>query len=240
MSDAVPLEPSDFESFLGDVSSNGSGLFEEVGEQVQAPPEDMPGPFDQDKEPIKLGDGECVVCGEPTFRPPGLTPTGRKKRAPKYCSLHDPRVNQQTRDEPVYNLRELEAQLKKIQVELADDVMLFGTLTGPLFPVTGYYIVDNADQFTVALLKLCKNNVRMMRLLHRAAQVAPIYQVARFGAGVGIAVQVDQQKHDPHSVMAQRLGVTHAFNAVHTKSDSVPSSMGNNNFTGPPHYATVQ
>jgi hypothetical protein len=32
--------------------------------------------------------GECATCGNPVYRPPGNSPTGRKKRIPKYCDEH--------------------------------------------------------------------------------------------------------------------------------------------------------
>lgn len=230
--DLPPDDPIEAD-FLGDVSSNGHGSFFIASQEA---PDDEPL---EDEAPIRIGDGECAVCGAPTFRPPGLTKTGRQKRAPKYCELHDPKLNKQRE----FSIQDVPAQLRKIQDELTDDVMLFGTLTGPLFPTTGYYIVDNAEQFTTALLKLCQHNPRIMRVLHRAGQVAPVYQVAKFGAGVGIAVQVDQGKTDPHSMASQRLGVDRAYDAVHGTSvnfNQSSSGQSNSSFSGPPKYATVQ
>lgn len=249
MSD-MPSEPTEEElaAFLGvDFNENGNsegGRFSPLGSfdlgDDDAPIEEPS--FGQDEEPIKIGDGECAVCGAPTFRPPGLTRTGRAKRAPKYCDLHNPKLNKERRLGPDYSGQDLEQQLRKIQSELSDDLMLLGTLTGPLFPVTGMYIIDNSDAFTTALLKLCKNNPRLMRSLHRAAQVAPVYQLLRFGAGVGIAVQTDQQKIDPHGPMAQQLGVSRAYDMVYpdAKINSTPSTSSNSNFSGPPRYATVR
>lgn len=250
MSD-VPETPSDDDlaSFLGvDFQDNGkadhpsSNRFVPLGsfaaDDETAPPDDTSF-FDQDEGPIKIGDGECAVCGGPTFRPPGLTRTGRQKRAPKYCDLHNPQVIGKQKE---FATQELDGQLRKIQGELSDDLMLLGTLSGPFFPVTGMYVIDNAEVFTAAVLKLCKNNPRLMRNLHRAAQVAPIYQLLRFGAGVGISVQTDQKKADPYSMVAQRLGVSRAYDLVYANStsNSSPSGATNLNFSGPPKYATVQ
>jgi len=251
MSELSSDEPTDEElaSFLGDFTENGKSegsQFSPLGsfdvDAEDAPTEDSF--LDQDEEPIKIGDGECAVCGAPTFRPPGLTRTGRAKRAPKYCDLHNPKLNKERKLGPDFAPQDLEGQLRKIQGELSDDLMLLGTLTGPLFPVTGMYIIDNSDAFTTALLKLCKNNPRLMRNLHRAAQVAPIYQLFRFGAGVGVAVQTDQKKVDPYGPMAQRLGVSRAYDMVYpdlnSSSSSSSSSGPNSNFSGPPKYATVR
>jgi hypothetical protein len=182
-----------------------------------------------------VGDGQCDVCGAPTFRPPGLTKTGRKKRAPKYCDLHA--TNSRISNERPSTLG-LETELRRIQGELADDLKLLATLVGPLFPVTGYYVFEQADPFTAAILKLAKNNTRVLRILHRAASVAPIYEVAQTVAGTAYAIQVDTKKADPHTTVARRLGVTRAYDTVYPEDTNNVSSNGN--FAGPPVYQTVQ
>src|SRR5215472_11895838 len=58
----------------------------EIGDTLP-PLEDLP-PLPEDDKPFgdvtqPLGDGTCVVCGAPTFRPSGLTAAGNKKRVPK-------------------------------------------------------------------------------------------------------------------------------------------------------------
>ena len=232
------VDIGDIESFLGDVtvSDNGTGptLFGEPEGVVTDPiPEGDPGSFGDISQPV--GDGQCDVCGAPTFRPPGLTKAGRKKRTPKYCDLHSPNIRVQG-ERP--DLAGVESQLKRIQEELADDIRLLGTLAGPIFPVTGYYVFENADPFTIALLKLAKNNTRVLRVLHRAAQVAPIYTVAEVVAGTAYSVQVDQHKVDPHNTLARRLGVSRAYDAVYPEEAQV--NVTANGFSPPPVYATVQ
>lgn len=243
------IDPGELESFLGDLSDESlttetapvitaepNTFFEAIGE-----PEPIEEPEPQFEEPIKLGDGECKVCGAPTYRPPGKTATGRPKRPPIYCDIHNPksRVN---RDAVLGATGDLESQLRKIQNDLADDLALLGALAGPFFPVTGYYIVDNADNFTTALLQLCKNNPRALKAAHRLGQVAPVYRCARFGAGVGASVYVDQKKMDPYSPTARNLGVTRAYEAVNQVENNINSDIYNNSNTngGPPRYATLQ
>lgn len=219
--------------FLGDISTNGFGEPEGVViDQEPVPPVEDEGAFGDISQPV--GDGECDVCGAPTFRPPGLTKAGRKKRTPKYCDLHSPNVRVSS-ERP--DLTGVESQLRRIQEELADDLRLLGTLAGPLFPVTGYYVVENADPFTVALLKLAKNNTRVLRVLHRAAQVAPIYTVAEVVAGTVYSVQVDQHKVDPHNNIARRLGVARAYDAIYPPEPDV--NVMNNGFMPPPRYAAA-
>lgn len=216
-------------------SSNGSTKFYEAVEEVPEEPEPV------DEGPIKVGDGECKICHEPTFRPPGLTKTGRLKRAPIYCDIHNPKIRD--RDIPV---RDLEAQLRRVQGEIADEVMLVGMGVGTFFPVTGYYMVSNSEAMVAAVLQLSKNNARVMRVAHRMAQISPVYQVGKYAAGLVTSVQVDQQKADPRSRVAQHLGVTEAWQAVYANSNinSTPSNGTNLNpnsgWSGPPRYATVQ
>lgn len=226
-----------FSEFLGEVNAGMHEIREEE-KPDQLPPlsDDESGLFGDISSPV--GDGECSVCGAPTFRPPGLTPSGRKKRIPSRCDLHSTNVRL-SKERPDFT--GVESQLQRIQEELADDIRLLGILTGPLFPVTGYYVTEHADPFTVAILKLAKNNQRILRVLHRAAQVAPIYTVAECVAGTAYAVQVDTHKVDPHNNIARRLGVSRAYDAIYP--NSVPGdeyNIGNNGFTGPPRYAGTQ
>lgn len=202
------------------------------------PPVEGESPF-ENATPL-VGDGACIVCGAPTFRPPGLTATGRKKRTPRYCDLHAPnsRVSQ---DGP--SIAGMESQLRNLQDELADNIRLLGTLSGPLFPVTGYYMITNADPFTIAILQLVKNNPKMLKALYRAGQISPVYRVGKFLAGVADAVKVDQQKDDvlkmqmAHNTISTSLGVDKAYDAIFPAQ-----SVSTNNFAtngGYPRYATV-
>lgn len=236
MSDSSVPSDDELASFLGDVSTtNQSYTDPDLGDVQIGPVDDNiesgMGPDDLGTTPV--GDGACAVCGAPTFRPPGLTKSGRRKRTPKYCDLHSQTLRSSS-GEPELNPRLGENQLQRIQEELADDFRLLGTLTGPLFPVTGYYIYDSADPFTLALLKLAKNNQNALRALHRVAQVAPIYVLARTFAGVGYSVQVDLQKADAHSVAGERLGVARAFDAVYPEQHNTVTTNGS---PGPPRYA---
>src|SRR5215469_5743738 len=178
--------------------------------------EDLP-PLPEDDKPFgdvtqPIGDGTCVVCGAPTFRPPGTTKSGARRRVPKYCDLHSSNATvPPTRS----SLKGVESQLQRIQEELADDIRLLATLAGPLLPVTGVYLFEAADPFTIAILKLAKNNTRIVRVLHRAAQVAPIYTAAQSLAGVAYAVQVDTGKADPHTTISKRLNVERAYEMVY-------------------------
>lgn len=221
---------SDDWEFLGDVSSditdfpsNNNGT------------NDLEFDLEQDQGPI-LGDGSCVVCGAPTFRPPGLTRGGNRKRVPKFCEEHDPKRTTVSSD--IGSARSsgiTDKALQNIQEELADDLKLLGTLAGALYPVTGLYLIENADPFTIAVVKLAGKNQRLLRVLHRAAQVAPVYTIAETVAGAAIAVQVDSGKVDPHGMVAKRVGVERVYNQLHP--DEAPPV---NTFQQPPVFSTVR
>ena len=237
MADAEPspesMDLDDLAAFLGHIPSDESSE-EVVGEYIPDAP--MPDNEDQSlfgdiSQPV--GDGECLVCGAPTFRPPGLTASGRKKRTPKYCDLHKPDVSV-SKERSFTGRVDTGAQLQRIQEELADDLRLLGVMAGPLLPVTGVFVFENADPFTTALLKLCKNNQRALRVLHRAASVAPVYEVAKDCAGVFYAMQVDMKKLDPHNTVSQRLGVERAYNTVYP---SESTNVETNGAQGPPRYS---
>lgn len=233
-------EPVSLDLFLGDLDSS-SVEFTPPEEVKDLPPESITDNLDESvEEPIKVGDGSCVVCGAATFRPPGLTKAGHKKRAPKYCDLHNPKLRVSEKGSFADGMAGV-AQLQKIQDELADDLRLLAVMAGPLLPVTGMYVWENADPFTTALLKLCKNNQRALRILHRAATVAPIYEVAKDCAGVFYAIQVDQHKLDPNNMVADRLGVKRVYHNVYPdEAQGSTNNVGTNGSMGPPRYAGVQ
>src|SRR3974390_2072519 len=236
MSDAESLDFGGVEAFRGDINlTTGDSEPESFGPLDGGFVPDSPMPdegeslFGDISQPV--GDGECIVCGAPTFRPPGLTATGRKKRVPRRCDLHSTNAKLSAEGP---NFAGVESQLRRVQEELADDLRLLGILAGPLFPVTGYYVAEHADPFTIAILKLAKNNQRVLRVLHRAASVAPIYTVAECVAGTAYAIQVDTQKADPHNTIGHRLGVSRAYDAVYPEERV--DNVTNNGFSQPPRY----
>lgn len=228
--DDIPtLSDEDLLAFLGSIPPEPEP--KKVEEEPFNAGEQGEDPFAEATTPV--GDGSCIVCGAPTFRPPGLTKAGHRKRTPKYCDMHDPKLRVSQEGPQFIGV---ESQLQRIQEELADDIRLLGTLAGPLFPVTGMYVFLRADPFTIALIKLCKNNQRALKVLHRAASIAPVYEVAKDVAGVAYSIQVDTRKADPHNTVSQRLGVDKVYDTVFPEQIN-NGSMPAQPFAGPPHYA---
>jgi hypothetical protein len=247
MSDSSVPSDEELESFLGDINDPnflhpdfGTPAFktdEEIGKGEPAVDDNIETGFEEST--IKIGDGTCRVCGAPTFRPPGLTASGRKKRAPSVCDLHSQKRRVSEKRSFAGGVED-SSQLQRIQDELADDIRLLGTLAGPLLPVTGLFVFQHADPFTIALLKLAKNNQAVLRVLHRAAQIAPIYTVAETVAGTAYAVQVDTRGADPHNTVGQRLGVGKVYDLIYSSPNEQSNSNGNQTFRPAPTYAGTQ
>lgn len=236
MSDPDPLP---IEDLLGDVSnSSGSVFYDNSNPPDPRPPAEEWSPsdssfLDDDTPQQPIGDGTCAICGAPTFRPPGLYKSGRRKRVPKYCDVHNPASR---KDE--VGPSTLNAEMQRVQAELSDEVKLFGMMVGPFLPVTGYYTIENADPFTVAFTKLCLKNNKALKFAYKVAQVAPLYEFLRMIAGEVLCVRVDTQHLDPHDTVGQWLGVAHAYDAVYPNvSSDTTTNITNNGFRPPPRYA---
>lgn len=214
--------------FSGDVAPEGVS------------PEELLKDFDlssaEETPRVQIGDGSCDVCGAPTFRPPGLTKTGRKKRAPKYCAIHDPSLA--SKNEPQFDGGALPAELQRVQEELADEMRLIGMMAGPFLPVTGTYCIEQADPFTSALVKMAAKNPKVMRVLYRTAQVVPGFATLKTIGGIARAIQVDTQGANPHDTVGEWLGVANAYDIVYSNPVQ-PQQFGtsNNGFSPPPRYA---
>jgi len=243
-SNGESFDSVDFESFLGDYSTEPLAgtqtISGEAGSSDDMVWESSEDPPSVDDTPV--GDGQCVICGAPTFRPEGLTAKGYRKRVPKFCDLHQPPKDRpKQRDTYDFAGASLEGELRKVQQNLEDEIAVLATSTALFFPVTGYYMLDNAEIFTTAFLQMCRNKPRMIRMAQKVATALPLYNVAKYGAGVAASLQVDQKRIDPHSSMCHSLGVDRAYDAIHQASSShsgYPSTNGNQ--PGPPQYSTLR
>lgn len=222
-------EPEPIEDLLGDVTN--------VTEPTIEYEEWSPGSGfgDEDNLPPP-GDGQCNVCGAPTFRPPGLTKAGRRKRVPKFCDIHAP--SNQNGSDYLGPTGILTPELKRVQEELADEMRLAGMMAGPFLPVTGYYTMENADPFTIAFVKLCAKNPKALKFAYKFAQTAPLYELCKMMAGLARCVVVDTKHVDPHTPVDAWLGVQRTYDAVYSNvSPTSTSTVSNNGFGPPPRYA---
>lgn len=195
--------------------------------EVSEPAEKIDGP---------LGDGECVICGAPTFRPEGLTRGGQRRRVPKFCEDHNPKTRVTPAQAERSSALKTESRLKALHTDLADNIRLVGALAGPVLPVTGYIILEDAEAFTQAALNLAKRHPKIIGALEKAAQVGPGITIGRFMVKLGVAMNVDSGRMQPDSAISNMMGVYAAWQVVHPDLAQANGTTA----TSPPRYSVVQ
>lgn len=75
-------------------------------------------------------------------------------------------------------------------------------------PVTGTYGVENSQKAVKALMAIAKRRPGLMKVLSKAADAADGMELARYVAGIGVALQVDLQRIPPDMLIARATGVT--------------------------------
>jgi hypothetical protein len=132
--------------------------------------------------------------------------------------------------------RELSAKLKDLEIDLADNIRLVGAIAGPVMPTTGYIIMEEADGFTNAALKLAVKNPRILKALETAAQVGPGVKVGKTLVKIGIAINVDTGRMNHDAIISRYFGVDDAWKTVHPDM----TENGKANFTPAPRYSVVE
>jgi hypothetical protein len=75
-------------------------------------------------------------------------------------------------------------------------------------PVTGTYGAENTPKAIKALLSIGKRRPAVMKALVKFADGADSMEIAQFGIGLVVALQVDLQRVAPDSLPARVFGVT--------------------------------
>lgn len=134
-------------------------------------------------------------------------------------------------------------RLTALQEKLSTEMFSAGAMIGLGLPVTGYYICQESDNFTNAVVTLASRNSHWIQALENIALVGPGLIVGRTVLGIGAAMAADRYHRkdgetglNPDSRAALFLGVSQAYYAVH------PPGGGENNgsyqggsFQPPPH-----
>lgn len=133
-------------------------------------------------------------------------------------------------------------RLSALQEKLSSEMFQAGAMIGLGMPVTGYYIGQESDNFTNAIVSLASKNTNWVAALENVALLGPGITVGRTVLGIGAAMASDRYYRtegesglDPLKRSAMFLGVTQAYFAVHP-----PEGQGNYNGSGnayqpPPH-----
>lgn len=134
-------------------------------------------------------------------------------------------------------------RLGALQEKLSSEMFQAGAMIGLGLPVTGYYVCQESDNFTNAVVALASRNSNWVSALENIALVGPGIAVGRTVLGIGAAMAADRYHRtdgetglDPNRRAAMFLGVTSAYYAVHPQEGTNYSATAESNGFGPPPY----
>lgn len=135
-------------------------------------------------------------------------------------------------------------RLQALQEKLSTEMFTAGSMIGLGVPVTGYYICQESDNFTNAIVTLAAKNSNWVAALENIAMLGPGIAVGRTVLGIGAAMAADRYYRssgesglDPTRRSAMFLGVTAAYYAVHPPEgyNGSGASQNGNGFAPPPY-----
>lgn len=136
----------------------------------------------------------------------------------------------------------IQKKLDLLQVKLSKEMFMGGTVLGMGLPVTGYYICQESDGFTKAVVELASSRPEWVEALEHIADLGPGIAIGRTVLGMGAALAVDRTKEAAaKQERAERqfmrfLGVYAAYQAVNSEGErGVPQ---NGSRYSPPPFGT--
>jgi hypothetical protein len=133
-------------------------------------------------------------------------------------------------------------RLSDLQSKLSNEMFQAGGMIGLGMPVTGYYIAQESDNFTNAIVTLAAKNSNWVAALENVAMVGPGITVGRTVLGIGAAMASDRYHRtggesglDPMKRSAMFLGVTTAYLAVHPPEGMRDYNASEGTYQPPPH-----
>lgn len=127
-------------------------------------------------------------------------------------------------------------RLDALQAALSSEMFKIGALVGLAVPVTGYYIGQESDNFTKAIVKLSAKHPEWIEALEHVADIGPGITVGRTALGIGAAFAVDRGRADPEKKAMMFLGVYSAWRAVNAPGDDTEEGSA---YSPPPSGAFV-
>lgn len=115
-------------------------------------------------------------------------------------------------------------KLDTLQLKLSSEMFQAGALIGMGVPTTGYYICQESDNFTKAVITLAARRPEWIDALEHIADVQPGITVGRTVIGIGAALAVDRGRADPEKAFMKFLGVYSAWNSVQHPDAKVEGS----------------
>lgn len=105
-------------------------------------------------------------------------------------------------------------KLEALQKRLSAEMFTAGAMIGMGLHVTGYYIGQESDNFTKAIVDLAAKRPEWVEALEHIADIGPGLTAGRTVLGIGAAFAVDRGRADPEKQFMKFLGVTGAWLAV--------------------------
>jgi len=102
-------------------------------------------------------------------------------------------------------------KLDALQTRLSTEMFQCGVLIGVGLHTTGYYICQESDQFTHAVVDLAAKRPEWITALENIADIQPGLVIGRTVVGMGAALAVDRGRADPEKQFMKFLGVTQAW-----------------------------
>lgn len=118
-------------------------------------------------------------------------------------------------------------KLERLQTALSGQMFQAGTMIGLGLPVTGYYIAQESNNFSTAIVQLAQKRAEWLDALEKVADIAPGITVGRTVLGIAASMGADRYHRsggesglNPDKRAAQFLGVTAAYYAVYKENDA--------------------
>jgi hypothetical protein len=132
----------------------------------------------------------------------------------------------------------LQKKLDTLQARLSQEMFMGGTVLGMGLPVTGYYICQESNGFTKAVVELASSRPEWVEALEHLADLGPGITIGRTVLGMGAALSVDRAKDEEtrkarlDKAFMKFLGVYSAYQAVHGEGKG--QSNGASSYSPPP------
>lgn len=152
-------------------------------------------------------------------RPAGTTRSSSKATPTGGARRGRPRKNQKLTD---------------LQEKLSGQMYQAGFLVGLPLPVTGYYVCQESDSFTKAVVELAATRPEWINALENIARLEPGLIIGRTAIGIGGAMAVDRRRASPDSPFMRFLGVYNAWQKLEQKKDPGERPDVASNYQPPP------
>lgn len=127
--------------------------------------------------------------------------------------------------------RTAKSKLDILQKKLSGEMFQAGAMIGMGLNTTGYYICQESDTFTKAVVELAAKRPEWISALEHVADVQPGIVIGRTVFGIGASLAVDRGRVDPEKQILKFLGVYSAWKAVNFPAGETEEGSG---YTPPP------